>query len=186
MRRIVFADLLCCYLKYRGYTVNHLTDINDLDDKAISGSDQADVGLCEFTEANISLFKKDLSTLGITPANSYVQASEHVDDMVALGEKLVEKGFAYEKLRSLYFDISRFDAYGRLSGIDINKIKVGATVDLDDYEKQNPRDFTLFKRSKLSELKRGIFVKTRWGNARPSWHIKSAAICRTGTIALRS
>ena len=176
MRRIVFADLLCRYLKYRGYAVNHLTDINDLDDKAISGSEKADVGLREFTEANISLLKKDLSTLGITPANSYVQASEHVDDMVALGEKLVKKDFAYEKLHSLYFDISRFDAYGRLSGIDINKIKVGATVDLDDYEKQNPRDFTLFKRSKLSELKRGIFVKTKWGNARPSWHIKSAAM----------
>ncbi len=176
MRRIVFADLLSRYLKYRGYAVNHLTDINDLDDKAISGSEKADVGLREFTEANISLLKKDLSTLGITPANSYVQASEHVDDMVALGEKLVKKDFAYEKLHSLYFDISRFDAYGRLSGIDINKIKVGATVDLDDYEKQNPRDFTLFKRSKLSELKRGIFVKTKWGNARPSWHIKSAAM----------
>jgi cysteinyl-tRNA synthetase len=95
---------------------------------------------------------------------------------VALGEKLVQKGVAYEKLRSLYFDISRLDGYGQLSGIDINKIKVGATVDLDDYEKLNPRDFTLFKRSKLSELKRGIFVKTQWGNARPSWHIKSAAI----------
>ena len=176
MRRIVFADLLCRYLEYRGYAVNHLTDINDLDDKAISGSQKANVGLKEFTEANISQFKEDLSLLGITPTNPYVQASEHVDDMVALGEKLVEKGFAYEKLRSLYFNISRLDDYGRLSGIDINKIKVGATVDLDDYEKQNPRDFTLFKRSKLSELKRGIFVKTRWGSVRPSWHIKSAAM----------
>jgi len=176
MRRIVFADLLCRYLEYRGYAVNHLTDINDLDDKAISGSQKANVDLKEFTEANISQFKEDLSLLGITAANSYAQASEHVDDMVALGEKLVEKGFAYEKLRSLYFNISRFDDYGRLSGIDINKIKVGATVDLENYEKQNPRDFTLFKRSKLSELKRGIFVKTPWGNARPAWHIKSAAM----------
>ena len=176
MRRIVFADLLCRYLKYRGYTVNHLTDINDLDDKAINGSEKADVGLSEFTEANILQFKNDLSALGVAPSNAYVQASEHVDDMVTLGEKLFEKGLAYEKLRSLYFDISRFDAYGRLSGIDINKIKIGATVDLDDYEKLNPRDFTLFKRSKLSELKRGIFVKTKWGNARPSWHLKSAAM----------
>jgi cysteinyl-tRNA synthetase len=176
MRRIVFADLLCRYLEYRGYTVNHLTDINDLDDKAISGSQKANVDLKKFTEANISLFKEDLSLLGITAANAFVQASEHVDDMVALGKKLVEKGFAYEKLRSLYFNISRLEAYGRLSGIDINKIRVGATVDLDDYEKQNPRDFTLFKRSKLSELKRGIFVKTPWGNARPSWHLKSAAM----------
>jgi len=176
MRRIVFADLMCRYLEYRGYAVHHLTDINDLDDKAISGSEKRGVGLDEFTEANIVKFKADLAVLGITPANVYARASQHVDDMVALGEQLVQKGIAYEKLRSLYFDISQLDVYGRLSGIDINKIKVGVTVDLENYEKLNPRDFTLFKRSKLSELKRGIFVKTQWGNARPSWHIKSAAI----------
>jgi cysteinyl-tRNA synthetase len=176
LRRIVFADLLCRYLESRGYAVNHLTDINDLDDKAIRGSEKAGVDLKEFTEANISRFKEDLTVLGLIPASSYAQASEHVDDMVVLAEKLVKKGVAYEKLRSLYFDISRLDNYGKLSGIDVNKIKVGATVDLDDYEKQNPRDFTLFKRSKLSELKRGIFTKTPWGNVRPSWHIKSAAM----------
>jgi cysteinyl-tRNA synthetase len=176
LRRIVFADLLCRYLENRGYAVNHLTDINDLDDKAIRGSEEADVDLKEFTEANISQFKEDLSVLGLLPASSYAQASEHVDDMVVLAEQLVKKGVAYEKLRSLYFDISRLDDYGRLSGIDVNKIKVGATVDLDDYEKQNPRDFTLFKRSKLSELKRGIFTKTPWGSVRPSWHLKSAAM----------
>ena len=73
------------------------------------------------------------------------------------------KGFAYEKLRSLYFDISRFEDYGRLSGIDLDKIRLGATVDLDDYEKDNPRDFTLLKRARLAELKRGTFVKTEWG-----------------------
>ena len=176
LRRIVFADLLCRYLENRGYAVNHLTDINDLDDKAIRGSEEADVDLKEFTEANISQFKEDLSVLGLLPASFYAQASEHVDDMVVLAEQLVKKGVAYEKLRSLYFDISRLEDYGRLSGIDINKIKVGATVDLDDYEKQNPRDFTLFKRSKLSELKRGIFTKTTWGSVRPSWHIKSVAM----------
>jgi cysteinyl-tRNA synthetase len=176
LRRIVFADLLCRYLESRGYAVNHLTDINDLDDKAISGSEKANVDLKEFTAANISQFKEDLSVLRLIPATFYAQASEHVADMVALGEKLVKKGVAYEKLRSLYFDISRVENYGQLSGIDINKIKVGATVDLDDYEKQNPRDFTLFKRPKLSELKRGIFVKTPWGNLRPSWHIKSTTM----------
>ncbi len=96
--------------------------------------------------------------------------------MVSLAEKLVEKGFAYEKLRSLYFDISRFSKYGSLSGIDLDKIKLGATVDLDDYEKDNPRDFTLLRRSTLSELKKGIFTKTRWGNIRPAWHIQCAAM----------
>ena len=176
LRRIVFADLLCRYLGSRGYEVNHFTDINDLDDKAIQGSEKAEVDLKEFTEANIAQFKEDLSVLGLGPASSYARASEHIDDMVALAEKLVQKGVAYEKLRSLYFDISRLEDYGKLSGIDVDKIKVGATVDLENYEKQNPRDFTLFKRSKLSELKRGIFTKTPWGNVRPSWHIKSAAM----------
>ena len=96
--------------------------------------------------------------------------------MVRLTEKLVKKGFAYEKLRSLYFDISRFSDYGKLSGVDLEKIRLGATVDLDDYEKDNPRDFTLLKRSKLSEMKRGLFTRTPWGNVRPSWHLQCAAL----------
>jgi cysteinyl-tRNA synthetase len=176
MRRFIFADLLCRYLQYRGYVVKPVMDINDNDDKTIHGSEKAGQDLTAFTEKNIQQFFEDIAELGIKPAESYPRASEHVDEMVAISEKLVNKGFAYEKLRSLYFDISRLANYGALSGININKIKIGATVDLDEYEKQNPRDFTLFKRSRLSELKRGIFTKTGWGNVRPSWHIKSAAI----------
>ncbi len=175
-RRFVFSDLLCRYLEYRGYSVTHIMNITDLDDKTINGSEKAGMDLSEFTEKHIESFKKDFAVLGIRPAAKYPRASEHVEDMAALAKKLVEKGFAYEKLRSLYFDISRFSEYGRLSGIDLNKIKLGATVDLDEYEKDNPRDFTLFKRSRLSELKRGIYTKTEWGNVRPSWHIQCAAM----------
>jgi cysteinyl-tRNA synthetase len=119
---------------------------------------------------------QDQEELGIRPAESYPRASEHVDDMVRLADRLVAKGVAYEKLRSLYFAISRYPDYGRISGVDLNKIRLGATVDLDEYEKDNPRDFTLLKRSKLLELKRGIYTKTEWGNVRPSWHIQCAAI----------
>ncbi|TES94314.1 MAG: cysteine--tRNA ligase [Desulfobacteraceae bacterium] len=175
-RRFIFSDLLCRYLEYRGYDVTHIMNITDLDDKTINGSEKAGLDLSEFTAKHIDSFKKDLNVLEIKPASKYPRASEHVDDMVMLAEKLVKKGCAYEKLRSLYFDISRFPDYGRLSGIDINKIKLGATVDLDEYEKDNPRDFTLLKRSRLSELKRGIFTKTDWGNVRPSWHIQCAAM----------
>ena len=132
--------------------------------------------LAPFAQGHMDSFIRDLAILGVQAAEKYPKASEHVEDMVALAQKLVNKGLAYEKLRSLYFDISRFSDYGQLSGIDINKIKLGATVDLDEYEKQNPRDFTLFKRSKLSELKRGIFTKTHWGSVRPSWHIQCAAM----------
>jgi cysteinyl-tRNA synthetase len=86
------------------------------------------------------------------------------------------KGYAYEKFRSVYFDISRFKDYGKLSRIDLEKIKVGKTVDLERYEKDNPKDFTLLKRSTLKELKKGIFYQTQWGNVRPSWHLECPAM----------
>jgi len=175
-RRYVFSDLLYRYLKYRGYDVYHIINITDIDDKTIAGSEQAEVELAEFTKKHTQIFKEDLETLGNAPADLYPCASDHVDDMVRLTEKLVQKGYAYEKLRSLYFDISRFSDYGALSGIDLDKIRLGATVDLDEYEKDNPRDFTLLKRSKLSELKRGIFVSTPWGKIRPSWHMQCSAM----------
>ena len=176
MRRYVFSDQLCRYLRYRGFAVHHIVNIADLDDKTIQGSEQAGMDLAPFAQGHMDSFIRDLSVLGVQAAEKYPKASEHVEDMVALAQKLVNKGLAYEKLRSLYFDISRFSDYGQLSGMDINKIKLGATVDLDEYEKQNPRDFTLFKRSRLSELKRGIFTKTDWGSVRPSWHIQCAAM----------
>jgi cysteinyl-tRNA synthetase len=175
-RRFVFSDLLARYLMYRGYEVRHVMNITDLDDKTINGSERAGEGLTEFTDRHIAAFHADLETLGVRPADRYPRASEHVDEMVSLAERLVKKGFAYEKLRSLYFDIAKFETYGGLSGVDLEKIRVGATVDLDEYEKENPRDFTLFKRCKLSELKRGIFTATDWGNVRPSWHIQCAAM----------
>jgi cysteinyl-tRNA synthetase len=176
MRRFVVSDLLCRYLAHRGYTLNHVMNIADLDDKTISGSEVAGEDLAVFTNRHIEQFKQDLESLGIKPADVLARTSDHLDDMVKLAERLVQKGYAYEKLRSLYFDISRLAEYGQISGIDINKVRIGATVDLDEYEKDNPRDFTLFKRARLSELKRGIYTKTTWGNVRPSWHLQASAI----------
>ena len=175
-RRFVFSDILCRYLEFRGYAVHHIMNITDYDDKTIQGSEAAGETLSDFTQKYIDLFKKDIERLMIKPAEKYPRASEHIDDMVGLVKKLMDKGAAYENLRSLYFNIGGFSEYGKLSGIDLNKIKLGATVDLDEYEKNNPRDFTLMKRARLSELKRGIYVKTEWGNVRPSWHLQCAAM----------
>jgi len=175
-RRFIFSDLLCRYLEFRGYEVGHIMNITDIDDKTIDGSEAAGESLSKFTQGYIDLFMQDLAALRIQPAKKYPKTSEHVDEMVALAQRLMDKGVAYEKLRSLYFNISASPAYGTLSGIDLNKIRLGATVDLDEYEKNNPRDFTLMKRARLSELKRGTYVKTQWGNVRPSWHIQCAAI----------
>lgn len=178
-RRMVFADLLARYLVFRGFDVTHVMNITDLDDKTIEGAEQAGLALAEFTGRHIEAFHRDLGVLGVKPADAYPLAGQHIDEMVALARKLVKKGYAYEKMRSLYFDISRLGGYGKLSGIDLDKIRLGATVDLEDYEKNNPRDFTVLKRSTLKELKRGIFTKTEWGNVRPSWHLQCAAMSMT-------
>ena len=177
-RRFVVADLLCRYLTYRGIEVRQVMNITDYDDKTIAGSQAAGKPLDVFTEGHVARFLEDLALLQVRPAAVYPRASAHIGEMLALAERLAKKGFAYEKLRSLYFDISRLESYGRLSGIDLDKIRLGATVDLDEYEKDNPRDFTLLKRARLSELKRGIFTKTEWGNVRPSWHLQCAAMAQ--------
>jgi cysteinyl-tRNA synthetase len=175
-RRFVLADLVRRYLESKKFAVTHIVNISDLNDKTIHGAEQADMPMKPFTDKNLQAFMEDTEILGIKPATRYPRASEHVEDMVTLTERLVEKGFAYEKLRSVYYDISRYPDYGQFSGVDLDKIKLGSTVDLDEYEKDNPRDFTLFKRAKLSELKQGIYAKTDWGQVRPSWHIESVAI----------
>jgi cysteinyl-tRNA synthetase len=130
----------------------------------------------EFTERYVGVFLEDIAKLNIKREKDYPRASENVDIMLDLAGKLVERGYAYEKLKSVYFDISKLDDYGRLSNIDLEKIRHGKTVDLDYYEKDSPMDFTLLKRSTLAELKKGIYFKTRWGNVRPSWHLECAAI----------
>jgi len=176
LRRYLSADLLVRYLKFRGYDVNHVTSITDYDDKTIKGSNSRGTDLSSFTDYHEEMFRKDIKKLGVASADLYPKASDHLADMVALAERLEKKGAAYEKLRSLYFDIGSFSGYGSLSGMDLAKIRVGHSVDMEGYEKDNPRDFTLFKRARLGELKRGIYLKTPWGSVRPSWHLQSATM----------
>lgn len=171
-RRYIFSDLLRRFLEYRGFEVFHIMNVTDLDDRTIEGAEDAGLSLNEFTEGFYQEFLKDIDSLNIKRASEYPRATQHVDDMIQATQRLMEKGYAYEKFRSIYFDISRFRDYGKLSKIDFDKIKVGKTVDLESYEKENPRDFTLLKRSTLKELKKGIYYQTKWGNVRPSWHLE--------------
>ncbi|MCX7634165.1 MAG: cysteine--tRNA ligase [Syntrophales bacterium] len=175
-RRFVVTDLLRRYLIARGYRVRHLTNIIDLADRSIRGAQRAGVDIHTYSDRCTAAFLRDMEKLNCLKDDIYPRATENVDDMLRIVERLVDKGFAYEKLRSVYFDISKLDDYGRLSRIDLGKIRHGRTVDLDEYEKDSPGDFTLLKRSTLSELKEGVYFKTPWGNARPSWHLECAAI----------
>lgn len=175
-RRLIVSDLVHRYLLYQGYKVKHIVDIVDLGDKSINSSEKEGIELSEYTNRYLQVFLKDAEALSIHKNNVYIKASENVDEMLRIVEKLVDKNFAYEKLHSVYYDISKLADYGVLSNVNLQKGRQAKTIDLDDYEKDHPLDFVLLKRGSLSELKRGIYYKTKWGNIRPGWHIECAAI----------
>jgi cysteinyl-tRNA synthetase len=166
LRRFLLADVLVRYLRFRGFSVKHVVDIPDVDDSPPGAASENGAGPLH----------PELADLGVRPADAYLRAADRLEEMVAAAERLAAKGAAYEKLRSLYFDLSKTSGYGRLSGVDAAKVRVGATIDLENFEKANPRDFALLKRCRLSELKRGLFVKSPWGNVRPAWHLQTAAM----------
>jgi len=175
-RNYLFVDLLKRYLKYKGYKVKHVMNITDIDDKTIRDSGKIGWELNKFTEKYTKIFMEDIKTLNIEPASIYPKATEHVKEMIEFTKKLVEKGFAYDKLGSVYFSISKFKEYGKLAKIDLSHMKAGARVDLDEYEKDHPGDFTLLKKSKLDEMKRGISYDTEWGKVRPGWHLECSVM----------
>jgi cysteinyl-tRNA synthetase len=169
-RRFLLADLIRRYLRWRGWAVTQVVDVSDLEPEA---SRSAAEGLAP---DRLDQVLEELSWLGIQPAEHYPRARDHAEAMVALARRLAAKGVAYEKLRSLYFNLSRLNTYGRLSGIDPARTRAGVSADMDAFEKNHPGDFALFKRCRLSELKRGAFMKTDWGNMRPSWHLQTTAM----------
>ncbi len=175
-RRFVVSDLIGRTLEAKGLQVDSYMNFTDIDDRTIEGAEKAGQPLEQFTQKYIDSFMEDIDALGIKRAKGYPRASEYIPEMIEMSHELIHKGYAYEKHGSIYFDISKFKKYGRLSGIDLGKIQLGRTVDLDNYEKDNPRDFTLLKRSTLGELKKGIFFETDWGNVRPSWHVECSAM----------
>jgi cysteinyl-tRNA synthetase len=113
--------------------------------------------------------------LRIDPRARFILAGDCVDTALDLCRKLLAKGLGYEKLRSVYFDVLRDDHYGELARVDVEKLSVGKTVDMEAYVKEHDRDFTLLKRASLQDLKLGDVLETEWGNVRPSWFLQMAA-----------
>ena len=175
-RRVVFSDVLRRYLECRGHQVKHAMNLGDIDDRTVNECLKAGGNLREFTARWEKVFFESLHALRVKPAHYYPKASEHVGDMVEETRSLLEAGLAYEKLRSVYFRIGSFSDYGRLSGIEPERMRTEASTTYDYYDKDNPGDFALFKRSTLAELKAGIFWQTPWGNARPGWHVECACM----------
>lgn len=175
-RTFLMADNIVRSLEYLGYKVKLVMNITDIDDKTIRDSKTAGMALKDFTDKYTAEFFKGLDILNIKRASAYPRATENVDSMIELTQKLMDKGFAYEKGGSVYYRISAFPDYGKLSKIDFDNIIIGASVDVDEYDKDNPRDFALLKASTPEEIERGIYYESPWGKIRPGWHIECSVM----------
>jgi len=173
-RTYVFQDVLRRYLEFKGYKVTQVTNITDVDDRTIRQSREAGVTLREYTRKYEEAYFADLGTLNIERAEHYPRATEHIDEMVALVKKLIRRGFAYDAEGSVYFDISKFKAYGRLSGARIDELKTGARIDSDKYSKDEARDFALWKGWRPDDG--DVFWETAIDKGRPGWHLECSAM----------
>jgi cysteinyl-tRNA synthetase len=171
-RTFVFQDILRRWLRARGYQVKQVMNITDVDDRTIANATAAGLSLRDYTDKYTQAFLEDTRLLGLQSPEMMVRATEHIDDMVVLIERLEAQGLAYRSDGSVYFRIQRFPAYGRLSKIDLSGIKAGARVDVQEYDKSDPRDFALWKAAKPGEPS----WQTRLGEGRPGWHIECSAM----------
>jgi cysteinyl-tRNA synthetase len=173
-RAYIFEDILRRYLKYKGYSLTQVMNLTDIDDKTIRDSQLAGVSLEEHTNKFKQIFFRDLDRLNIERAELYPEATKHLPEMVALVQKLLDRGHGYISGSSIYFKISTFPKYGALSHMDMDALKAGARVDSDEYAKETASDFALWKG--WSERDGNIFWETQLGKGRPGWHIECSAM----------
>jgi cysteinyl-tRNA synthetase len=172
LRKYVCDDVLIRVLRHAGYDVTHVMNVTDVDDKIIraapGGLDAIRAYAAPFTRA----FFEDCATLRIKNPDIVCAATDHVDDMVALVERLIERGHAYQSDGSWYFRVESFPDYGKLTHLDMEGMKPGARVEVDEYDKDDVRDFALWKAHKEGE----VCWETRLGPGRPGWHIECSAM----------
>jgi len=174
MRSYIFADLLRRYFEWKGFRVKQVMNLTDVDDKTIRNSIKEGVSLKEFTERYAKAFFEDIKTLNIKPATIYPRATEHINEMVSLVQTLEKKGYAYKGEDGIYYKISKFRDYGKLSGTSLEGLKAGARVKQDEYDKAKASDFALWKFWNKEDG--DVFWETDIGKGRPGWHIECSAM----------
>ena len=172
LRTFLFEDILRRSLKFLGYDVTQIMNLTDVDDKTIRGAQEAGLPLDEFTAPYIEAFFADLDRLGVERAEEYPRATTHIAEMIAMIETLIERGHAYAADGSIYFKISSDENYGKLSGQRLDQMRQGQRVADDEYEKQDLRDFVLWKAAKEGEPS----WESPFGPGRPGWHIECSAM----------
>ncbi len=176
-RAYMFADILKRTLLYTGYKVKHIMNITDIDDKTIRDSIKEGKTLKEFTEFYSEEFFKDSRALNILPPDRFTKATDYVNEMVDIIEKLLEKEIAYKSEDgSVYYDIKKFPSYGKLSGLILEEQKENASgrIKTDEYDKENAQDFALWKAWDTNDGE--VFWETTLGKGRPGWHIECSAM----------
>ncbi len=180
LRTYVFEDLLKRTFLFLGFSVKHVMNLTDIDDKTIRGALAKKLHLSEYTKPYIDAFFKDIETLNILKADHYPRATEYIEEMIQMIQTLLDKGYAYiGSDQSIYFSIHKFSDYGKLSHFHLDELKKGASerdrLTQDEYDKENASDFVLWK--SYDEKRDGsIFWESPFGKGRPGWHIECSAM----------
>ncbi len=174
-RAYVFEDILRRVILFNGMKVRQAMNLTDVDDKTIRGANAAKVPLCDYTRTYKDAFFADLKKLNIQPAEIYPAATDHIPEMIALVQKLMEKGVAYQSEDgSVYFKVREFPGYGKLAHIDFDNQRTGLRCASDEYDKENVGDFALWK--SWEESDGPVAWDSPWGKGRPGWHIECSAM----------
>jgi cysteinyl-tRNA synthetase len=172
-RTFVFEDVLRRHLKSKGWDLMHVMNITDVDDKIIQKALAEGVDIRTYTEKFTESFLEDSDALGIERPEMLVRATDHIPEMAALVAQLLDKDYAYREGDSIYFRISSFPEYGQLARLDQRDLKPGAQVEVDEYSKESPQDFVLWKAPKQDDEPRW---ETEIGVGRPGWHVECSAM----------
>src|SRR5712692_8517129 len=172
LRTFTFEDILRRWLRHSGYQLDHVMNITDVEDKIIRNAAAEHKSLAEYTEKYTQSFLEDSAALRLETPERLVKATEHIPDMVRAIQELEAAGYTYRSDGSVYYRISKFPQYGKLSHNDFSGIRAGARVDVDEYDKSDARDFVLWKAPKDGEP----FWDTSFGPGRPGWHIECSVM----------
>ncbi len=170
-RSFVMADVIRRYLIYKGYNVTFAMNLTDVDDKIIKKSNEQKKDASQVAEKYINFFFEDIDRLKIKRADIYPKATAHMNDIISMIKKLEDKGIAYNVNGNVFYDVSKFNGYGKLSGKKTEDLESGARIEINE-EKKNPLDFSLWKKAKEGEP----YWESPWGKGRPGWHIECSAM----------